>query len=60
MFFNSLLCMGLQTSVFGSYLLSKMAAEKTEKPLKPKFAKIEKQNIGWGWFGTADDEYGHV
>ena len=36
-----------------------MAAEKTEKPLKPKFAKIEKQNIGWGWFGTADDEYGH-
>ena len=40
--------MGLQTSVFGSYLLSKMAAEKTGKPLKPKFKKIEKQNIGWG------------
>ena len=60
LFCSSLLCMGLQTSVFGWYLLSKMAAEKTKKPLKPKFAKIEKQNIGWGWFGTADDEYGHI
>ena len=29
--FNSLLCMGLQSSVFGSYLLSKMTVGKTVK-----------------------------
>ena len=52
--------MGLQTSVFGFYLLSKMAAEKTENPLKPKFAKIEKQNNYSGWFGTTDDENGYI
>jgi len=40
--------MGLQTSVIGLNLLSKMAVEKTEKPLKQKCAKIEKQNVGLG------------
>ena len=40
--------MGLLTSVFGSYLLSKMAAEKTtttEKLLEPKCDKIENQYV---------------
>ena len=27
--------------------------------LLAKFAKIEKQNVGLCWFGTADEEYGH-
>jgi len=40
--------MGLQTSIFGLYLLSKMAAGKTGKRLKPKSAKIEKQNVDLG------------
>ena len=37
-----------------------MGATKTEKPLKTKFAKIEKQNVGLHWFDTADDEYGQI
>ena len=52
--------MGLQASVFGSYLLSKITAEKTEKPLQPKFAKIEIRNVGLHWFDTADDKYGYI
>ena len=61
LFFNSLLCMGLQTSVLGSYLLSKMAAEKsTENPLNHNLRKSKKQNIGLRWFKTADDEYCHI
>ena len=43
--FNLLLCMGLQTSILGLYLLSNMAAENNGKPLKTKFEKIEKQNV---------------
>ena len=46
MFFNSLICMELQSSVLSLHLPLKMAAEKPENPLKPKFAKIEKQNVG--------------
>ena len=37
-----------------------MAAEKTEKPLKSKFAKIDKQNVDICRFGVADDKYGHM
>ena len=36
-----------------------MAAEKNGKPLKQKFAKIDKQNVGSCWFIAADDEYGN-
>ena len=49
--------MGLQTSILGLYLLSIMAAENNGKPLKTKFEKIEKQNVDFGWFGSADYEY---
>ena len=43
--FNLFLCMGLQISILGLYLLYNMAAEKNGKPLKTKFEKIEKQNV---------------
>jgi len=43
--FNLLLCMALQTSILGLYLLSNMATENNGNPLKTKFEKIEKQNV---------------
>ena len=46
--FSSLLWMGLQTSVFGSYLLHKIATEKKQKiPLKPKFRKNKQTTKRW-------------
>ena len=37
-----------------------MAAEKNGKPLKQKFAKIEKQNVYFHWFRATDNEYGDI
>ena len=37
-----------------------MAAENNGKPLKTKFEKIEKQNVGSCWFGSADNEYDRI
>ena len=42
---NLLICMGLQSSILGLYLLSNMAAENNGKQLKTIFGKIEKQNV---------------
>ena len=48
-------------SVLGSYLPSKMAADTTEKLLKQKIAKTEKQNVGLCVdFGIADYECGNI
>ena len=40
--------------------MSNMAAENNGKPLKTKFEKIEKQNVGSCWFGSADTEYDRI
>ena len=54
--FNSWLCMGLQSSVFGSYLLSKMTVEKTVKnQTDVKF----KKSINSYRFWPAEHEYVH-
>ena len=38
-----------------------MAVEKNNgKPLKPKFAKIEKRNASYYQFWVADDEWSHI
>ena len=58
--FSLSLCVGLQISNFGLYLLSNMAVENNGTPLKSKFDRIEKQNIDFGWFGSANDEYDRI
>ena len=52
--------MGLETSILGLYFLSNMADKNNGHPLKTKFEKIEKQNVGFYWFGSADDEYDSI
>ena len=52
--------MGLQTSNFGQYLLTNMAAEKKpEKPLKQKIVQIQKQRVNSYRFEVADHKHGH-
>ena len=55
-----MLCMELQTSDLGQYLLTNMAAEKTENPLKQKCVQIQKQKVDSYRFEVTDDEYGHI
>ena len=54
-----MLCMGLQTSHFGQYLLTNITAEKTENPLKQKCVQIQKESVYFYRFEVADGEYGH-
>ena len=49
-----------QTSILELNLLSNMAARNNVEPLKTEFKKIEKQNVDFCWFGTADDEYDRI
>ena len=58
--FNSWLCMGLQSSVFGSYLLSEMTVVKTVKNRDvKKVTENFKQTMYSYRFWTAEHEYVH-
>jgi len=52
--------MALQTGILLLYLLSIMAAENNGKPLDTNFEKIEKQNVVFCLFGSADEKYDRI